>query len=121
MIRKYELMFLFKPTLDDKEVAELKKNIEVKINGTIVKQEDWGKKELSYEIKKQKEAIYVLYYVETDSDNIDEVKNMVAIEKDVLRNLIIRHEKKWPFEAKQLDLSLLKTYGKRKTYKRHDQ
>ncbi len=121
MIRKYELLFLLNPKLNDKEIGELSKNIEGKLKGTIVKQENWGRKELSYEIKKQKEAIYLLYFIETESENIDELKNMVLINKDVLRHLIIRHEKKWPFESKKLDLSLLKTHNKKRNFKKNDQ
>ena len=120
MIRKYEFMFLLNPKLDEKEVAELSKNIEEKINGKIVKQENWGKKELSYEIKKQKEAIYLLYFIETESDNIDVIKSLVAVNKSILRSLIIMHEKKWPFDSKTLNLKEIKSYKKNRSYNKND-
>ncbi len=114
MERKYELLFLLNPSLNDKEVLELKKAIEKKIDGKVVKQEDWGKKELAYDIKKQKEAIYVLYYIEAKPENIEVLKKFTLIKKEILRELIIKHEKKWPFESKKLDLKKIKPYGKKR-------
>ncbi len=107
MIRKYEIMFLFNPKIDEKNLSNLIEKIEKKLDGKIVKKEEWGKKEISYPIKKHKEAIYFLYYIETKSENIEELKKIILIEKNVLRHLIIRHDKKWPFESKRLDLSLI--------------
>ena len=117
MNRKYELMFLIDPKLNSEEQSSLMELIENKINGNIVKKENWGKKPLAYEIKKNSEAIYLLYYVETESKNIDEVKRMVSINKQILRNLIIKHEKRWPFEMKQLDLTKIKSHNKKRSPK----
>ncbi len=108
MFRKYEIMFLFNPNIDDKTLSKLVDKIEKKLGGKIIKKEEWGKKSTSYPIKKYNEAIYFLYYLETEPEKIEELKKFILIEKNVLRYLIIKHEKKWPFESKKLDLSLIK-------------
>ncbi len=100
MNRKYEILFLLNPNLDKAKVDELIGKIETKIGGNIIKKEDWGIKELAYKINKENKGYYVLYYVETTSENITSLKEMIAITKDVIRPMILRHEKKWPFEYK---------------------
>jgi len=100
MERKYEVLLLLKPTLAKEDLIKLIEKIEAKLGGTIVKKEEWGLKKLAYDIKKFKEAYYVLYYVETEFENIATLKNMIAVDKDILRPMILRHDKKWPFEYK---------------------
>ncbi len=100
MNRKYELMILINPSLGKEELEKTISGLEEKISGTIIKKEEWGKKKLSYDIKKQKEAYYVLYYVETTPEAIEEVKKSNLINKNILRELILKHEKSWPFEMK---------------------
>lgn len=100
MNRKYEVMLLLNPNLDKDALAKLVSSIETKLGGNIVKKEDWGIKDLAYKIEKSRKAYYVLYYVETTSENIQSLKDMIAITKDIVRPMILRHEKKWPFEYK---------------------
>lgn len=100
MNRKYEILLLLNPNLEKEELEKLIKNIEIKIDGNIVKKEEWGIKELAYVIKKNKKAYYVLYYVETTSEKIALLKEMIAVNKNIIRPMILRHEKKWPYEYK---------------------
>lgn len=100
MNNKYEVLLLIKPNLDKEELNKLINTIEEKLGGNIVKKEDWGEKNLAYVIKKFRKAYYILYYVETKSENIDLLKHLIAINKDILRPMILRHEKKWPYEYK---------------------
>ena len=100
MNRKYEVLLLLKPSLAKEDLIKLLEKIEAKMGGKIIKKEEWGVKKLAYKIKKCKEAIYVLYYLEAESENIIAMKNMIAIDKNVLRPMIIKHDKKWPFEYK---------------------
>lgn len=105
-MNKYEILFLIDPSLESSDLSNLIGEIEKILGGKIVKKDHWGKKELAYEIKKNKKADYHLYYVETNSENIFALKDMLAINKKVLRQLILRHEKKWPFEYKKTSADL---------------
>ena len=100
MKRKYEVLLLLDPTLAKEDLIKLIENIEAKLGGKIVKKDEWGIKKLAYSIKKFKEAYYILYYVETESAKITELRNLIAVNKKILRPMIILHERKWPFEYK---------------------
>ena len=100
MKRKYEVLLLLDPTLAKEDLIKLIEKIEAKLGGTIVKKEEWGIKKLAYTIKKMKEAYYLLYYVETESTNIADLRGLIAVDKKILRPMILVHERKWPFEYK---------------------
>ncbi len=101
MDRKYEVLVLLSPTLEQNNLDKIVKDIESKMGGTIVKKEEWGKKKLAYQIQHHDEATYVLYYVETTPDKIVDLKEYIAInKKEILRPLILMHEKAWPFDRK---------------------
>ena len=100
MNRKYEVLLLLNPTLAKEDLIKLLEKVEAKLGGSIVKKEEWGIKKLAYTIKKFHEAYYILYYVETESENIAELRNLIAVDKNILRPMILVHDKKWPFEYK---------------------
>ena len=100
MNRKYEVLLLLNPNLEKSELKKLISDIEKKMSGNIIKKEEWGIKDLSYVINKSKKAYYVLYYIETTSENINLLKEMISITKNIIRPMILRHEKKWPYEYK---------------------
>ncbi len=120
MDRKYEVLLLLNPNMEDSAKVSLISEIEKKLSGKIIKKEDWGIKELAYKINKSRKAHYVLWYVETSSENINSLKNMIAINKDIIRPMILRHEKKWPFEyktAKELNFPVPRSRGNRADFK----
>lgn len=97
---KYEILIMMLPDLKDDKRQELILKIEKILDGKIVKKEDWGLKNLAYKIKHQEQAYYLLYYLETEIDNLNKFKKMSAINKEIMRIFILKHEKKWPFEMK---------------------
>lgn len=100
MNRKYEVLLLLNPELSKEEMEKLQDKVETKLGGNIVKKEDWGVKDLAYQINKSRKAYYVLYYIETTSEAVISFKEMIAVDKDIIRPMILRHERKWPFEYK---------------------
>ncbi len=100
MNRKYEVLLLLDSKLESDAVAKTITDVEAKLGGNIIKKEEWGLKDLAYTINKSKKAYYVLYYVETTSEAIASLKEMIAIDKRIVRPMILRHERKWPFEYK---------------------
>ncbi len=97
-MRKYEILLLLKPNLEDAVKTATITLVEELIGGKIVKKDEWGLKKLSYPILKQVEADYILYYVETESSNIIELKKRINIVKEIMRAMILVHEKGFPFE-----------------------
>lgn len=61
-MRSYELVFIARPDLDENALAEVVTKVTNWITdsgGTIEKVEQWGKRKLAYQIRKQVEGLYV--------------------------------------------------------------
>ena len=95
-MRKYEIMFIVRPTLGEEEIKEVIKNFGKILtdNGAkIVNEKDMGQRELAYEIKKFKSGYYYVYNVEAKDDKATkEFDRLALISKDVIRHLITREE-----------------------------
>ena len=62
LLREYETIYILRPDLSEEEITGVKEkvtNIFSREEGHILHQDIWGKKKLSYEIKKQPKGIYV--------------------------------------------------------------
>ncbi len=95
-MRKYEIMFIVKPTLGEDEVKKTIKdfgNILTTNGAKITKEQDMGQRELAYEIKDFKTGYYYVYNVEANNDQaINEFDRLALISKDVIRHLITKIE-----------------------------
>ncbi len=60
--------------------------------GTIEKIDIWGRRKLSYPIRKQVEGSYVLAHLQLEPDLLKEIEQSYNISEDVLRHLVIRRE-----------------------------
>ena len=53
--------------------------------------DDWGKRELAYDIKGREEAYYLIYYINLqDTSKIQEITNNLRIQANLLRYLIVK-------------------------------
>lgn len=97
-MRKYEIMFIVKPTLSEDEVKGVSKNFEniITSNGAkMLESRDLGKKELAYEINKFTIGHYFLFTIEANDDKaLKEFDRLSLISKDVIRHLITSLETK---------------------------
>jgi len=64
-----------------------------KNNGKIVKKEEWGLRNLSYEIKKNKKGFYFHFKLEGVGKTIEELERAENIDEMLLRYLTIRVKK----------------------------
>lgn len=95
-MRKYEIMFIVKPTLSEDE----KKNVVAKFvkvltdnKATITNEKDLGQRELAYEIKDFKSGFYYLVNLEANDDAaISEFDRQAKNTSDIIRHLITRIE-----------------------------
>lgn len=95
-MKKYEIMFIVKPTLDEAEIKKVFQNTKklLKDNkATIIEEEEMGQKELAYEIKKHKTGFYYLLVVEASKEAIEEFKRISNISEDIIRSLVTKIEK----------------------------
>lgn len=95
-MRKYEIMFIVRPTLGEDEVKKVIKDFGkiLTTNGAkIVNEKDMGQRELAYEINDFKSGYYYVYNIEANDDKaIKEFDRLGLISKDIVRHLITREE-----------------------------
>lgn len=95
-MRKYEIMFIVKPTLDEasiKKVFEDTKKLLQEHQATILEEKEMGQRDLAYEIKKHKTGYYYLLTVEAPREAIEEFNRIVNISADIIRTLVTKVEK----------------------------
>jgi small subunit ribosomal protein S6 len=87
-INRYELMLIVNPNADEdrqKEIVDrFRANVE-KDGGTIVGVDDWGKRKLAYEIKKESEGVYTVITFTTTPQALAESERVLSITDEVLR------------------------------------
>jgi small subunit ribosomal protein S6 len=93
-MNKYESVIIVNPNLDDDKVKALQDNFTnlINKNGNVTKVENMGKKKLAYEVKKQKEGIYVTFYFEAAPELISELERNYRISDDVIKFIVIKVE-----------------------------
>ena len=96
-MRKYEIMFIVKPDLEEKDVKETVKKLEKTLTDNkaiITLSKELGQKEFAYEIKGFKSGFYYLYNIESKDDAaIKEFDRIALIDEKVIRHLVLNIEK----------------------------
>ncbi|MBP9738074.1 30S ribosomal protein S6 [Candidatus Saccharibacteria bacterium] len=98
MEKVYELTVLFHPDLEIDLETPVKKieGIIADNRGTVVSQNNWGKRRLAYTIKKQDFAVYVLFEVSIAPTSASKIQNLLNITDEVLRYLMVEKDPKAP-------------------------
>ena len=96
-MRKYEIMFIVRPDLEENAVKETVKKLEKVLTdnkAVITLSKELGQKELAYEINKHKTGYYYLYNIEVEDDNcVKEFDRVAKINENVIRHLVINLDK----------------------------
>lgn len=93
-MRKYEIMFIVKPDVEEaamKKTVEDMKSVLESNNAKVVDLKEMGQKELAYEMNKYKTGYYFLFTIETEEDKATkEFDRLALINENILRHLIVR-------------------------------
>ncbi len=95
----FETVFIARPNLNEEEVAKLTEKIKATIGkhgGVFIKSENWGKKKLAYEVKKEKKGTYVLFWFEGDGRLVSELERSYRVEDGVIKFITVRAPKHKP-------------------------
>ena len=91
---KYEIMFIVRPNLEEKDLKEnIKKDKNVITNNgaNIDSSKEMGQRELAYEIKKYKSGYYFLYEISSKDDKAEKEFNRLAnLSEDIIRHIVIK-------------------------------
>jgi small subunit ribosomal protein S6 len=90
-VKEYELTVLIHPDLEADLETPLNKVRDIIKNagGTIVREDNWGKKKLAYPIKREDFAVYVYMDVELPAEAPLKISNTFNITDEVLRYLLV--------------------------------
>ncbi len=93
-MNKYESVIIINPSVDDEKLKELEKRFTDLINkdGKLEKVDELGKKKLAYEVRKNKEGIYVVFYFEANPTLIAELERNYRITDEVIKFLVVKQE-----------------------------
>ncbi|MCY3845953.1 MAG: 30S ribosomal protein S6, partial [Acidobacteria bacterium] len=91
--RQYELVYVVSPETDEEGVAGLHTQIaEIvdKLGGRIDKTDNWGRRQLAYEIDRHREGTYVLELISGPGGIVSEIDRRLRVSDNVLRHLVVR-------------------------------
>ncbi len=95
-MRNYEIMYIIRTTIAEDEVKKVAKSFEKVLtdNGAkITDVNEWGQRELAYEINDNKSGYYYVITVTAKDDKaISEFDRLARNSKDVVRHLITKKE-----------------------------
>ena len=95
-MRKYEVMFIVRPDLEETEIKKVAENMKEVLSSkgaNVVDFKEMGQRELAYTIKNYKNGYYFLIVAECENDEaIKEFDRVSLINEDVLRHLIVKVE-----------------------------
>jgi small subunit ribosomal protein S6 len=93
-MNKYESVIIVKPTVDDDHLKEIEKTFTdlINKNGKLEKIDEMGKRKLAYEVKKNTEGIYVVFYFEAEPTLIEELERNYRISDDIIKFIDVRVE-----------------------------
>ncbi|MCX7946756.1 MAG: 30S ribosomal protein S6 [Hydrogenophilus sp.] len=91
-MRHYEIVFLVHPDQSENVPAmvERYRRLITSRGGKIYRLEDWGRKQLAYQIQKMHKAHYVLMNIECDQETLNELETAFRFNDAILRHLTIR-------------------------------
>jgi small subunit ribosomal protein S6 len=93
-MRHYEIVFLVHPDQSEQVPAMIERyrsSIEGP-GGKIHRLEDWGRRQLAFQINKVHKAHYVLMNIECGQETLDEIENAFRFNDAVIRYLTIRRD-----------------------------
>ncbi len=92
-MNKFEAVLIFSPELATNslttELDKFKKQISNN-SGQIINEEDWGLRDLTYNINKFKKAFYKFFQIEINGNSLDSIKKDLNQSDNVIRHLFIK-------------------------------
>lgn len=92
-MRHYELMVIFRDTLDDEGAQGLVEWVEgliAEAGGTVNQTDNWGRRPFAYEIDHRSSGYYVVFDLDLPASERDEIERQLRLHDDVVRFKTIR-------------------------------
>jgi small subunit ribosomal protein S6 len=92
-LRPYEILVIVDPRPTDEDVAALLTQLGEQLKGLgadVTKVENWGKRRLAYDIRKQREGTYAVFDVSAEPSMVKEFERLLKLNENALRFLSTR-------------------------------
>lgn len=90
-MRTYELVLVVRPTVKDEERKKLLGTVKDWLKPVnVAKEDDWGQKPLSYEIKKEVAGHYYLLQLESEAGVPTDLEQRILRNENIIRHLLVR-------------------------------
>ena len=92
---KYELALVLSAKIEDEERAAMVVKVQAMITtagATITNVDEWGKKQLAYEIQKMREGYYYFIQFDASAECPAEIERRVRIMEPVMRYLCVKQD-----------------------------
>ena len=94
-MRRYEIMYIIRPNLEDSvrnELIEELHKILTDNNAENLKVDEWGLRDLAYEINDFKKGYYVVLDVVAPIEAVNELSRVMKIRENVLRHIVVNRD-----------------------------
>lgn len=94
-MKKYELLYILRPNLEDVERTRLMENINhsfLNYDSKITKLTSLGLQDLAYDIQHYSKGYYVSMFVSANTQAIAEFNRVVRITEEIMRFILIKEE-----------------------------
>ncbi len=93
VLRDYEMVYIAVSQLDDEGLATLNQRVAgwiTSANGTVTDTNVWGRRKLTYAIRKQTEGTYIQINFQLTPSATRELERNLRLDEQVIRHLVIR-------------------------------
>ena len=94
-MRHYELMLVLNPEADDEQLENFKGRVRTFVadrGGEIASEEEWGRRQMAYQVGKYKEGNYLLAHLSLEPAPAKELERILNMLEDVIRHLLVKQE-----------------------------
>ncbi len=92
----YESLFIIRPSITDEETAgliEKMKAVAEKTGAQFIKSENWGRKKLAYEVRRERKGTYAYFYFKAPNNTVGELERSYRLEDNIIKFLTVHLEK----------------------------
>lgn len=95
-MRPYEVVYIFDSAIGEERVNEKLERFHKLLtdggNGEITAVDHWGRRQLTYQIKKKSSGYYVVVQFNAETEALPEFERLLKLDEELLRYLIVLHE-----------------------------
>ena len=92
---KYDVIYILDPNSTTEESAAVASKVEQVVadaKGTVLKKDDWGKRRLSYMVKKHREGHYIFFHLQITPDTVAEVTRNLRLMEKVIKFTVVKDD-----------------------------